>query len=185
MLRFEYLQYPFLFDVPILRRAARLRGLFVRGPRNWPAGMPIMGQFLSLDPPIFCCQPRPWPFGAAHYLAGRFPEQPLIFLTPITMSLERFTFAVSLAAQHRRFCKAHPRAPHRLGQYTGGRATVAAAGGGRSICSAEHVRGRGDVPTHPGTRAEVRRHLQRPARSDEATRAGTPCTKLRLRDEDV
>lgn len=110
MLQFEFLQYPFLFDVPILRQAAGLRGLFVRSPRDWPADMPIMGQFLSLDPPIFCCQPRPWPFGAAHYLAGRFPEQPLIFLTPITMSLERFTFALSLAVQHRRFCKAHPRA---------------------------------------------------------------------------
>ncbi|NEU11918.1 glycosyltransferase [Methylobacterium sp. BTF04] len=110
MLGLHTLQYPFLFSVPLVSQVIGLRGLFIRPPRNWDPATPIMAQFLSLDPPIFCCQPQPWPFGAAHYLAARFPDEPLVFLQPITMSLERRAFALALAAQHRRFRRAHPRA---------------------------------------------------------------------------
>jgi glycosyltransferase involved in cell wall biosynthesis len=110
MLSLDALQYPNLFDVPILSQASGLRGLFVRSPRNFSPATPIMGLFLSLDPPIFCCQPQPKPFGAAHYFAARFPNEPFIFLQPITSSLERPTFALSFAVQHRRFRQAHPRA---------------------------------------------------------------------------
>lgn len=104
------LRYPFLFSVPVVRDLAGLRGLFARPRRNWVPDTPVTGHILSLDPIIFSCQPQPWPFGAAHYLARRFPDTPLIFLVPITMSLERRTYALSLAVQHRRFRKAHPKA---------------------------------------------------------------------------
>ncbi|MCJ2083937.1 glycosyltransferase [Methylobacterium sp. J-090] len=110
MLGLHTLQYPFLFSVPVVSQVIGLRGLFARSPRNWTDATPVMGLFLSLDPPIFCCQPQPWPFGAAHYLAACFPNEPLICLQPITMSLERRTFALAFAVQHRRFRKAHPNA---------------------------------------------------------------------------
>jgi glycosyltransferase involved in cell wall biosynthesis len=103
------LRYPFLFGVPGLKQVAALAGLLSREPRGWPADMPVMGLFLSLDPPIFCCQPRPWPFGVAHHLAARFPDEPFVFLAPITMSLERKTNALTLSVKYRRFRKAHPR----------------------------------------------------------------------------
>ncbi|MDR7038966.1 MULTISPECIES: glycosyltransferase [Methylobacterium] len=109
MLNFRTLQYPFLFSIPILSQASGLRGLFARSPRTFSPTTPIMGHVLDLDPPIFCCQPQPWPFGAAHHFASRYPDEPFVFLTPITMSLERPTFALSLAFQHRRFRQAHPR----------------------------------------------------------------------------
>ena len=104
----DALRYPFLFDVPVVSQAVGLLGLFARAPANWSPAASIMGLFLSLDPPIFCCQPQPKPFGAAHYFAARFPERPFIFLMPITMSLERPTYALSLSVQHRRFSRAHP-----------------------------------------------------------------------------
>lgn len=110
MIDLRALQFPFLFDVPVLSQVIGLRGLFLREPRHWSNDTPIMGSFLSLDPPIFCCQPRPAPFGAAHYFAKRFPDEAFVFLQPITMSLERPTYALSFAAQVRRFQKAHPRA---------------------------------------------------------------------------
>ncbi|MBP32612.1 MAG: glycosyltransferase family 1 protein [Burkholderiales bacterium] len=104
------LKYPVLFDVPVLSQLVGLRGIFARASHIWPPTLPIQAHFLSFDPPIFCGQPSPKPFGAAHYFATRFPDEPFIFLYPITMSLERPIYALSFAAQYRRFRKAHPRA---------------------------------------------------------------------------
>lgn len=110
MIDLRALRFPFLFSIPILSQAIGLRGLFARTSPNWSPAMPVMGSFLNLDPPIFCCQPRPAPFGATKYFAEHYPEEKFIFLLPITMSLERPTYALSFAAQCRRFRKAHPRA---------------------------------------------------------------------------
>ena len=109
---FRAFRYPFLFGLPVIKQAAGLTGLLSRAPQplKWSVDMFVAGHFLSLDPLIFCCQPRPQPFGPAHYLAARFPDQRFVFLMPITMSLERKTNAFSLAAQHRRFRKAHRQA---------------------------------------------------------------------------
>ncbi|MCJ2137363.1 glycosyltransferase [Methylobacterium sp. J-026] len=104
------IQYPFLFEVPVLKHMAGFAGLLKRDPRGWPSDRPVVGMFLCLDPLIFCCQPQPRPFGVAHHLATRFPDETFVFLVPITMSLERRVNALALAAQHRRFQKTHPRA---------------------------------------------------------------------------
>ena len=106
----DALRNPYLFDVPVLRDLSGLVELFVRAPQDLPPETTVPGLFLSHDPPIFCCQPRPKPFGVAHHMAARFPHIPLIVLHPLTHSLERAAFAVSLAVQHRRFRTAHPRA---------------------------------------------------------------------------
>lgn len=108
-MNFRKLQYPFLFGLPGLKQAAGLIGLFAGDPRpqQWSEDLLLVGHFLSIDPPILCCQPRPQPFGLAHYLAAKHPDQPFVFLLPITMSLERKVNALALAAQHRRFRKAH------------------------------------------------------------------------------
>lgn len=108
MIQLYALRYPFLFSVPVLSQLAGLQKMFARSPQTFAPDMPIAGLFLSLDPPIFCSQPRPPPFGAAHYFASRFPDEPFIFLHPVTMSLERPTYALSLAVQYHRFRKAHP-----------------------------------------------------------------------------
>lgn len=110
MLNLQFLRYPFLFGVPVMKDLAGLRGLFTRPYQNWQPGTPVVGHMLSRDPIIFCCQPQPWPFGAADYFARRFADKPLVFLVPITMSLERRIFAISLAVQHRRFEKRYPHA---------------------------------------------------------------------------
>ncbi|MCJ2067352.1 glycosyltransferase [Methylobacterium sp. J-030] len=101
------LQYPFLFEIPVLKDMAGLVGLLRRDPSGWPADRPVIGLFLNLDPPILYCQPRPRPFGVAHHFAARFPDRGFVFLVPITMSLERKLNALTLAAQHRRFRKTH------------------------------------------------------------------------------
>ncbi|KOX60262.1 hypothetical protein ADL19_02720 [Streptomyces purpurogeneiscleroticus] len=106
----DALRNPYLFDVPLLGYASGLLDLFVRAPRYLPSDTPVMGSFLSLDPPIFCCQPRPKPFGVAHHLASCFPDTPFVFLHPLTHSLERAAFALALAVQHRRFRSFHPAA---------------------------------------------------------------------------
>ncbi len=106
----DALRNPYLFDVPVLGDLSGLVDLFVRPPQDLPPETIVPGLFLSHDPPIFCCQPRPKPFGVTHHMAARFPDVPFIFLHPLTHSLERAAFAVSLAVQHRRFRIAHPRA---------------------------------------------------------------------------
>lgn len=106
----DALRNPYLFDVPVLSSLSGMRELFVRVPLDLPPDLLIPGLFLSHDPPIFCCQPRPKPFGVAHHMAARFPDVPFIFLHPLTHSLERLTFAIALAVQYRRFRTAHPRA---------------------------------------------------------------------------
>ena len=106
----DALRNPYLFDVPVLGGLSGLVDLFVRAPQDLPPETIVPGLFLSHDPPIFCCQPRPKPFGVAHHMAARFPDVSFTFLHPLTHSLERAAFAVSLAVQHRRFRTAHPRA---------------------------------------------------------------------------
>lgn len=110
MIDLRALRFPFLFGIPVLSQAIGLRGLFVRSSSRWTPGSPVMGSFLSVDPPIFCCQPRPAPFGAAEFFAAHHPKEPFVFLVPVTMSLERPTYALSFAAQCRRFGRAHPHA---------------------------------------------------------------------------
>lgn len=110
MIDLRALRFPFLFSIPILSQATGLRGLFVRNSSSWSPDLPVMGSFLSVNPPIFSCQPRPVPFGAAKYFAERYPEEPFVFLVPVTMSLERPTYALAFAAQCRRFRRTHSRA---------------------------------------------------------------------------
>lgn len=104
------LKYPFLFSVPVLADLAGLAIIFIRPPKYLTPEFLVTGLFLSIDPPIFCSQPQPKPFGAAHHLAARFRDESLTFLHPITMSVERPTYALSLAVQYRRFRKTHPHA---------------------------------------------------------------------------
>ena len=106
----DALRNPYLFDVPVLGSLSGLVDLFVRPRQDLPRETIVPGLFLSHDPPIFCCQPRPKPFGVVHHMAAQFPDTPFIFLHPLTHSLERWAFAVSLAVQYRRFQIAHPRA---------------------------------------------------------------------------
>lgn len=106
----DALRNPYLFDVPVLGGLSGLVDLFVRPRHDLPPETIVPGLFLSHDPPIFCCQPRPKPFGVAHHMAARFPNVPFVFLHPLTHSLERMAFAVSLAVQHRRFRTAYPHA---------------------------------------------------------------------------
>ena len=108
MPNFYAVKYPFLFGTPVLSELSGLYGIFTRAPKNSSLTLPVTAHFLEIDPPIFCAQPHPKPFGAAHYMADRFPEKPFVFLFPITMSLERPTFALALAIQYRRFRRAHP-----------------------------------------------------------------------------
>lgn len=108
MLRFSYLKFPFLFNIPILSQLAGLQRILVKTPTVFHPDTAVSGLFLDFNPPIFYSKPRPQPFGAAHYFADRFPGEPFIFLHPITMSLERPTYAFSLAVQYRRFRRAHP-----------------------------------------------------------------------------
>ncbi|AYO83198.1 glycosyltransferase involved in cell wall biosynthesis [Methylobacterium sp. PvP062] len=110
MLSWHALRNPYLFGTPVLSEAVGLVDCFVREPRTWSRDLQVAGLFLSLDPPIFCAQPQPRPFGAASYLAARFPETPFVFLHAVTHSLERPTFALSVAQHYRRFRKAHRRA---------------------------------------------------------------------------
>ncbi|MGA4555030.1 hypothetical protein [Methylorubrum aminovorans] len=93
------LRFPFLSSTPFISQLSGLRGLFQGAPRPLPPSLQVAGSILETSPGILCFQPRPWPFGLIYHFAARFPDERLIFLQPVTMSLERPTFALSFAIQ--------------------------------------------------------------------------------------